>query len=243
MWQAFKSWQIKTAGRAEITRDEVYRKRAEEAIPVQQKIAEDQQRIVKDLSDTKNRISAREKMLRNSMSNGDILVITFKLRDRWLLKMKGRSMKWLRVLHLLSSCIWFGATVCIGVLAVICFFYLNETDFLIAAPIIPELYKILILPAAVFTILQGFVYGFFTKWGFFRHRWVVLKWILILLLIPCIGVGGIAHLFSAIKKINTSGFTGGFVDGGLVLLFISLQILIMLIMFGISVFKPMKKKR
>ena len=28
------------------------------------------------------------------------------------------------------------------------------------------------------TILLGAVYGFFTKWGFIKHKWLALKWIL-----------------------------------------------------------------
>jgi hypothetical protein len=28
------------------------------------------------------------------------------------------------------------------------------------------------------TILVGAVYGFFTKWGFIKHKWLALKWIL-----------------------------------------------------------------
>ena len=28
------------------------------------------------------------------------------------------------------------------------------------------------------TILLGAVYGFFTKWGFIRHKWLAVKWIL-----------------------------------------------------------------
>jgi len=51
------------SSRAEIARDEAYRKLAEEAVSVQQKMAEDQQRIAKDLSEMKDRIYAIEKML------------------------------------------------------------------------------------------------------------------------------------------------------------------------------------
>ena len=150
-------------------------------------------------------------------------------------------LKWLRTLHIISAGLWFGATVCIGVLASIVFLNQSEAEFLIIAPLVPELYRKIILPAALFTILQGLVYGFYSEWGFLRHRWVTLKWILIILLIPCIGAGAIGQMFSLINKVKTSGFYGGFYEGGPVLLFISLQILIMLIMIGISVFKPWKK--
>ncbi|NLC06645.1 MAG: hypothetical protein GX755_01535 [Syntrophomonadaceae bacterium] len=156
--------------------------------------------------------------------------------------MKAKGMKWLRILHIISVSIWFGGTVCIGALAVICFFNLSETNFLITAPLIPRLYKKIILPIAIFTLLQGLIYGLMTNWGFIKHRWVMLKWIFTFSLIPCIGLGTIGQIFSVIDKVNASGFQGGFSDGRQVLLFISLQILIMLTMIVISVFKPLKKK-
>lgn len=155
--------------------------------------------------------------------------------------MKGNGMKWLRTLHIMSASIWLGSTVCIGVLAVLSFFNPSATDFLITAPLIPELYQKAILPVAILTIIQGLIYGFFTNWGFFKHGWVLAKWILLLLLIPCVGVGTIGQMFSVMENVKTSGFKGGFSDGGLVLLFISLQVLIMVIMIGLSVFKPKKK--
>jgi hypothetical protein len=31
------------------------------------------------------------------------------------------------------------------------------------------------------TILLGAVYGFFTKWGFIRHKWLAIKWILFII--------------------------------------------------------------
>lgn len=57
VWQGFKTWQIRTTSRAEIARDEAYRKLAEEAISLQKKIAE-------DLSDLRIRIASIEKMFR-----------------------------------------------------------------------------------------------------------------------------------------------------------------------------------
>ncbi len=62
--QGLKTAQAKAKSMVEIARDEAYRKLAEEAISVQQKIAGDQQKIVKDLSEMKEHINAMEKMLR-----------------------------------------------------------------------------------------------------------------------------------------------------------------------------------
>ncbi len=158
------------------------------------------------------------------------------------MKLKKRGLQWLRVLHILSMSIWFGSVVCIGGLAVICFFQLNETSFLTVAPLVPELYQKLVMPIAIFTVIQGIIYGFFTNWGFFKYKWVLLKWVLVILTALCTGLGGISQMFSVLDKVKASGFVGGFADGGAVLLFISLQILFMITMIVLSVFKPMKRE-
>lgn len=61
---AFKTQQAKAISKAEIARDEAYRKLAEEAVKIQQQMTEEQQRMSKDLSEIKKRIDAIEKMLR-----------------------------------------------------------------------------------------------------------------------------------------------------------------------------------
>jgi hypothetical protein len=150
-------------------------------------------------------------------------------------------MQWLRVLHILSASIWFGSVVCIGGLACICFFRLNEVEFLTIAPWIPALYQSVVLPFAVFTLIQGVVYGFFSSWGFIKHRWVLYKWCLVILTALCTGVGGIGQIFSVLDKAEISGFSGGLADGGPVLFFIFLQVLFLSIMIALSVFKPKKQ--
>lgn len=157
------------------------------------------------------------------------------------MKLKRKGIQWLRVLHILSASTWFGAVVCIGSLAYVCFFQLSEADFLTIAPLIPELYRRVVMPGAIFTIVQGVIYGSFTNWGFVKYKWVLFKWILALLITFCTGWGGIGNMFSVLNKVEQSGLAGGFTDGGVVLLFISLQIIFMLVMIILSVFKPMKR--
>ena len=152
-------------------------------------------------------------------------------------------MQWLRLTHIVSISIWFGSVVCIGALAIVSFFQLSETDFLTIAPLIPMLYQKVVLPMALITIIQGIIYGIFTNWGFFKHKWVLFKWCLVPFIALCTGLGTIGQIFSLLDKVETSGYVGGFIDGGLVLLSISLQVLFMLFMFVLSVFKPLKSKQ
>ncbi|WP_048139688.1 hypothetical protein [Methanosarcina horonobensis] len=153
-----------------------------------------------------------------------------------------KAMKWLRAFHILTSSVWFGGVVAIGALAWICFFRLEEATFLTVAPLVPELFPTVIAPAALLIIAQGIFYGFFTGWGFLKHRWVILKWIGTFLLFLLTGMGTVGQMFSTIQKVEMNGFTGGLADGGMVLLFIAMQILIMGIMICVSVFKPFGKK-
>jgi hypothetical protein len=43
-------------------------------------------------------------------------------------------------------------------------------------------FKIL-TPAAIGTFITGLIYSLFTKWGFFKHGWIIYKWIITLALI------------------------------------------------------------
>lgn len=61
-------------------------------------------------------------------------------------------------------------------------------------------------------------------------------------LVACTGIGSIGQIFLILEKIKSNGFTGGFTDGSVVLLFMAAQILIMIFMMSISVLKPFKKK-
>lgn len=58
VWQGFKTWQARTLNLAEIAREEAYRKLAEEAVLVQQKMAA-------DLADVRTRITTMEKILKD----------------------------------------------------------------------------------------------------------------------------------------------------------------------------------
>ena len=62
--QVLKNRRAKIATAAEIAQNEAYRNLAEEAITVQRRTAEDQQKITRDISEMKERINSIEKMLR-----------------------------------------------------------------------------------------------------------------------------------------------------------------------------------
>ena len=109
-------------------------------------------------------------------------------------------------------------------------------------PVLMQIYPKVILPAALLVLLQGICYGLFTKWGFFQHPWIKVKWILAILTGLCTGLGMMGALETVLAKIPLQGFQGGFADGGATLFFLSLQVLFLCMMTGVSICKMRKKQ-
>lgn len=85
--------------------------------------------------------------------------------------------KWLKSFHLLFMAVWVAcgfillsfSLVSAGLSSGEHLYMLNYiTDFIDM--------KILV-PSAMLTLLTGLLYSMFTGWGFFKHRWLVFKWI------------------------------------------------------------------
>ncbi len=92
-------------------------------------------------------------------------------------KLSSKRLKYLRYLHLLGVVLWIG-----GVLAL-------TVVLLFTRPMTPEgiyirsycvklIDDILIIPGGIGLLVTGIVYGIWSKWGFFKHRWITVKWII-----------------------------------------------------------------
>jgi uncharacterized membrane protein len=92
-------------------------------------------------------------------------------------KLNPRGQRWLKSLHVLFASVWVGAAVVLGAKQ----FFVNPSDG-------GELYGILstmnfvdyfvIIPGAVGILLTGIVYSVWTNWGWFKHKWILVKWII-----------------------------------------------------------------
>ena len=91
------------------------------------------------------------------------------------LGVKGR--KWLLSVHIFFSCMWAGAGICLIGLAVSILGGISPQ----AVPGINVAMKIIddfiIIPAAFGALLSGLIFSLWTHWGFFKHYWVIIKWI------------------------------------------------------------------
>jgi hypothetical protein len=105
----------------------------------------------------------------------------------------------------------------------------------------------IIIPAAMGCLASGFLISWLTPWGFFRHRWITVKWVLT---VACILIGTFILGPPVNDQPSISGNMGlaalsdptyvanrlGTLLGGLVL------ILTIVFMTAVSVLKPWQKK-
>ncbi|WP_260866854.1 DUF2269 domain-containing protein [Paenibacillus sp. Y412MC10] len=161
--------------------------------------------------------------------------------------MSAPAMKWLKIVHIVLVSLFFG-----GILSSVTVNFAlglnNYEDTLKSYKVIVLISDGVIRTGAVGTLAVAFVYGFFTPWGFFRHRWLTVKWILFLLQ-TFIGIFVVDKLMLANlylletlgpAALEDPGFLG---NHGLRNAFVFIQIVLTLVIFVISVIKPWKKKR
>ena len=62
-WQVFKTWQVSIANRANLARDEAYHELADRAAYTQQKLLEQQERMLQEMADVRERVTHIERKL------------------------------------------------------------------------------------------------------------------------------------------------------------------------------------
>jgi hypothetical protein len=154
--------------------------------------------------------------------------------------------KWIKILHIISVGLWFGGVMALLALSV----GLPLSDFEevnTAYRSMRIIDTLLVRNGAQGIIITSLLYSIFTNWGFFKHKWVVVKW-----------VAFIAQMIFGIVFLN------GWTEANVILLeaeksmalinpvFIQnhslrqtgiiIQIVVIVILICISVLKPWKNK-
>lgn len=161
-------------------------------------------------------------------------------------KLGPAGLKWLKTAHIVLVALFFG-----GILSSVALnSWLN-----LSAPIddVAITYKNLVVISdqvvrygAQGTLLVGLLYGIFTNWGFFKYKWVAVKWV-VFLAQTVIGIFVVDKLMMANVAILEN-------EGAMALsnpafiqnhsfrqLVVSAQIVLTLFLILISVFKPWQK--
>lgn len=91
--------------------------------------------------------------------------------------------KILKTIHLISVSLWLSSVITLMLLPIISK-DLTTGDELYMYNLTYHFIDMFVLtPAAIFTLITGLIYSLLTKWGFFRHGWIIYKWIVTLLII------------------------------------------------------------
>lgn len=87
------------------------------------------------------------------------------------------SKRLLKFFHLLSAGLWIGGTATLT--ALICLFHPeNQLEYITKNTLLIYLDYYIIAPGAAGCFITGLIYGLKTKYGFFRHKWIMYKWII-----------------------------------------------------------------
>ena len=164
-------------------------------------------------------------------------------------QLKRTGMKCLKILHLFTVCCWVGGALSLALLnlnnsAAVSeemLYGLNTASHLI------DIWVVVIF-GAMGCLLTGLLYTVLTPWGFFKHKWVILKWVLT---ITCILTG---TFFLGVWEKNMLDLSRHLGNSALAdleylstkakhLYLSAVQIFSLLFMLGISVLKPWGKKQ
>jgi uncharacterized membrane protein len=166
-----------------------------------------------------------------------------------LKKLKKNGLKWLKGFHLISVACWIGG----GVALVLLYFLKGDVSdggvlFGINKSIHHVDMLLIVIPGALGCLITGLVYSIFSNWGFFKHNWIIFKWIITVSAI-LFGTFFLGPWETAMMEI--SGVRGmealkdpAYLYGQKMnLIFGGLQTLLLMVTVFISIFKPWKKKK
>lgn len=95
-----------------------------------------------------------------------------------MLRFSSKGRKWLKGFHLLAASCWVG-----GAVALVMLYFLkgDVNDGGVLYGINQSIHHlditVVIIPGAIGCLLTGLLYSLFTNWGFFKHKWIIVKWI------------------------------------------------------------------
>lgn len=91
------------------------------------------------------------------------------------LKLHPRSVKWLKAIHIYLGAIWGGGAA--SLFALHCLYFPDSGPELYARNMaLVYIDTFIIIPSAVGVLLTGLIYAQFTKWGYLKYFWVIVKW-------------------------------------------------------------------
>jgi uncharacterized membrane protein len=163
-------------------------------------------------------------------------------------KLGPKGVRWLKGFHLIAVACWVG-----GAVSLLLLYFIKQgvTDGGVLYGINRSIHHVdmavVVIPEAFGCLLTGILYSTFSNWGFFKHKWMVLKWIVTVaaILFGTFYLGPWETTMMEISgKLGISALTDPsyLYNQRMNLLFGALQCLVLMTTVFISIFKPWKKK-
>ncbi|MBP7736517.1 MAG: hypothetical protein KA369_11135 [Spirochaetes bacterium] len=94
-------------------------------------------------------------------------------------KISPKGQRWLKCFHVFFCCAWVGGA--ISLLSINLFLQAEEgMDLYGIDSSMKFIDDFIIITGAIGCFLTGTLYSVFTNWGWFKHRWITVKWIITL---------------------------------------------------------------
>ena len=161
-------------------------------------------------------------------------------------KLSPNAHKWLKCFHVLAAGVWIGTSLSLSAKQ----FFINPTRE-------GELYGILstldfvdlcvLVPGAIGTLITGIIYSVWTNWGWFRHRFITVKWIICLFGVS-FGTYPLGPWLSGMVRISGEQGLASFTNPtfmhnrSMLLIFGTFQCPTLLFAYFLSVLKPWKRR-
>ncbi|PTM59670.1 DUF2269 family protein [Desmospora activa] len=162
-------------------------------------------------------------------------------------KLTVKQRKWLLSLHLLFAAILFGVTVAFLILTLTA---ANTRDPEVLQACYTSMHilaKTSVRASTIGTVVTGILLSVLTRWGLFRFYWIIAKEVLTLFSIGLGVVGMVVWTLQGITMTTATDFHASnpafIVNQQQLLVGIILQIIFLIAMFLLSVFKPCGKRK
>lgn len=165
-----------------------------------------------------------------------------------MVKLKAKGLTWLKGFHLIAVSCWVGG----GVAMILLYFLKNGVgDGNVLYGINQSIHHVdiavVVIPGAFGCLVTGALYSLFSNWGFFKHTWLIYKWIVTIFAI-LFGTFFLGPWETAMMEISGKLGMASLSNPGYLynekmnLIFGAIQILLLIVTVFISVFKPWKSR-
>lgn len=163
-----------------------------------------------------------------------------------MLQLNPTGTKILKILHLLVVMTWTVSIIAMWVLSWIS--YDTGQELFMYYKCMVWIDRLLTVPAAILSIGTGIFYGLLTPWGFFKQRWIIVKWIvcgIVILLASLVFYPACQHAYSTILQNYDAALNNNQVLTSLKMARDAsfYQAIALIFLVVISVFKPWHKHR